>query len=297
MARIRTIKPEFWSSEQIVELSTTARLLFIGLWNFCDDAGNHPASARTLKMQVFPGDDFTAEQISAFVQEMIAAGLIIEYQADTKTYWHVTGWHHQKIEKPNHKYPPAPGQKFAEQSASGRRPLAPGREKEKEVEKEKEGREKNTPARNGQNQNQKKQENIPPLQPSNGYDQRYFENIIKEINRWARPNDWQPLRDFAHSVGYDPAKYGPVADEVKKFVTYWLDPDRNPYELHADPAQFFQDKGRKWLLDAKNFNKPKNGHQKPPPKYEPPPNRRINGNAQPATLSIGDIAGKIITEM
>ncbi len=44
MARIRTTKPEFWSSAQIIELSRDARLLFIGMWNFCDDNGRHKAS-------------------------------------------------------------------------------------------------------------------------------------------------------------------------------------------------------------------------------------------------------------
>ena len=136
MARIRTIKPEFWSSEQVVELSPTARLLFIGLWNFCDDGGNHPASARTLKMEVFPGDDFTAEQISGMVDEMKKCGLIIEYQADNRTYWHVTGWHHQKIEKPNYKHP-AP--KFADQSPTVRRPIDPVRESKERKGKERKG--------------------------------------------------------------------------------------------------------------------------------------------------------------
>ena len=57
MARIRTIKPEFWTSDQVVECSFAARLLFIGMWNFCDDYGVHPASLRKLKMEIFPGDD------------------------------------------------------------------------------------------------------------------------------------------------------------------------------------------------------------------------------------------------
>lgn len=34
MARIRTIKPEFWTSEQVMGCAPLARLLFIGLWNF-----------------------------------------------------------------------------------------------------------------------------------------------------------------------------------------------------------------------------------------------------------------------
>jgi len=50
MARIRTIKPEFWVSEQVGECSPNARLLFIGMWNFCDDRGVHPAKPnRSLK--------------------------------------------------------------------------------------------------------------------------------------------------------------------------------------------------------------------------------------------------------
>lgn len=63
MARIRTIKPEFWSSEQVMESRPLARLLFIGLWNFCDDGGNHPLSPRTIKALVFPGDDITTEAV------------------------------------------------------------------------------------------------------------------------------------------------------------------------------------------------------------------------------------------
>ena len=56
MSRIRTVKPEFWTSEQIIACSPIARLLFIGLWNFCDDNGVHPASYIRLKAEVFPPD-------------------------------------------------------------------------------------------------------------------------------------------------------------------------------------------------------------------------------------------------
>lgn len=102
MSRIRTVKPEFWSSEQVIKLSIPARLCFIGLWNHCDDAGIHTASAITLKAQVFPCDDIDAAPL---VQELIEQGLVVEYEADDKRYWHVTGWHHQKIDRPNWKHP------------------------------------------------------------------------------------------------------------------------------------------------------------------------------------------------
>lgn len=105
MARIRSIKPEIWTSEQFVELSPITRLLFIGMWNFCDDRGIHPASFKSLKMQIFPGDDdITISQIEKSINEIMAQGLIIEYTEDSRKYWIVTGWHHQKIDRPNNKY-------------------------------------------------------------------------------------------------------------------------------------------------------------------------------------------------
>ena len=105
MARIRTIKPEFWTSEQVVECSPTARLLFVGLWNFCDDGGVHSASVKRPKMEVFPVDDFSAQQIADLITELRRAGLVVQYVAQGKWWWAVTGWHHQRIEKPSYRYP------------------------------------------------------------------------------------------------------------------------------------------------------------------------------------------------
>lgn len=105
MARIRTIKPEFWTSEQVADCSPTARLLFVGLWTFSDDAGRHPASVKRLKMEVFPADNFTLDQVHCMVNELIRAGLVKQYTHKGERFWVVTGWHHQKIEKPNVKYP------------------------------------------------------------------------------------------------------------------------------------------------------------------------------------------------
>jgi hypothetical protein len=120
MARIRTIKPEFWTSEQVVECSTTARLLFIGLWNFCDDAGIHPASPMRIKMQLFPADETTVADVESLLGELVDAGLLVSYEAEGKSYYQVTGWHHQKIDKPNFRYPSPNGSRIAvEDSASG----------------------------------------------------------------------------------------------------------------------------------------------------------------------------------
>ena len=101
MARIRTVKPEFWSSEQVMSCRPLARLLFIGLWNFCDDGGNHPLSPRTIKALVFPGDDMTSDEVSELLGELEGAHLTRRYTVEGKQYLHVMGWKHQKIEKKN----------------------------------------------------------------------------------------------------------------------------------------------------------------------------------------------------
>ena len=91
-----------------MECSPTARLLFVGLWNFCDDGGCHPASAKTIKAEVFPGDDISSSDVQALIHELIEQGLLREYEMAGKPYWCVTGWHHQKIDKPTFKYPRPP---------------------------------------------------------------------------------------------------------------------------------------------------------------------------------------------
>lgn len=106
MARIRTIKPEYWTSEQVMNCSRDARCLFIGMWNFCDDGGNHPASVKTLKAEVFPGDDdATMDAMMRWIDELIEQGLLAEYEAEGREFWHVTGWHHQRIDQPTMRHP------------------------------------------------------------------------------------------------------------------------------------------------------------------------------------------------
>ena len=110
MSRIRTIKPEFWISEQVMSCSHSARLLFIGLWNFCDDGGIHAANIRKLKAEVFPGDEATLIDVDGWMKELIKQRLVVEftaqYNGESCNFWFVTGWKHQRIDKPYLKYPP-----------------------------------------------------------------------------------------------------------------------------------------------------------------------------------------------
>lgn len=106
MARIRTVKHEFWASEQVTDCSIPARLLFIGMWNFCDDSGIATASCKRLKLQVYPGDlDISPDDIRRMIDELIANDLVHEYAVDGKSYWLVTGWKHQRIDQPTFRHP------------------------------------------------------------------------------------------------------------------------------------------------------------------------------------------------
>lgn len=122
MPRIRTIKPEFWTAGQVLECSTNARLLFIGLWNFCDDAGRHPWRLRQIKAQIFPADDFSEDDIQRMLDELSSNGLIVPYEVEEQRYFQVTGWHHQRIDRPQKPKYPSPSD---DRSSNTRRSLAP----------------------------------------------------------------------------------------------------------------------------------------------------------------------------
>jgi hypothetical protein len=76
MARIRTVKPEFFTSEDIVSLSPLARLLYIALWCESDKEGRMVWKPRTFKMRYLPADDC---QIEALCQELTDSGLVVLY--------------------------------------------------------------------------------------------------------------------------------------------------------------------------------------------------------------------------
>lgn len=139
MPRIRTIKPEFCVSAQVAECSKNARLLFVLMWMFCDDNGVHPANPKQLRMECFPGDDdMTAAVVTGLVNELLEQKLLTEYENNGQRFWLVSGWKHQRIDKPQPgKYPRYDDAgsvfvrgAFREQSASDTVPLPPDRKGE-----------------------------------------------------------------------------------------------------------------------------------------------------------------------
>lgn len=76
MARIRTIKPEFFTSEDIVSLSPFARLLYVALWCEADREGRMHWKPRTFKMRYLPADEIEIDELCT---EIIDAGMVELY--------------------------------------------------------------------------------------------------------------------------------------------------------------------------------------------------------------------------
>jgi len=110
MARIRTIKPSFFSSLSITALPKTTRLTFIGLWCYVDDSGRAVDDSRLVKAEIWPlDDDVSAKKVDADLQRLADAGLIERYEAGGRRYLRVVGWsEHQRINRPQPSRLPAP---------------------------------------------------------------------------------------------------------------------------------------------------------------------------------------------
>lgn len=73
MARIRTVKPEFWTDSTLIALPIHTRLFYIGMWNFADDYGVLEDDPVRLKLQIMPADDIAAAEC---VEQLVDAGRV-----------------------------------------------------------------------------------------------------------------------------------------------------------------------------------------------------------------------------
>lgn len=76
MARIRTVKPDFFTSEDIMALSPLARLLYIGTWLEADREGRLTWKPSTLKVRYLPSDDCN---VKALCDEITNRRLVMLY--------------------------------------------------------------------------------------------------------------------------------------------------------------------------------------------------------------------------
>lgn len=103
MARNRMIKPKFWDDAKIGKISRDARLVYIGMWNFCDDLGVIRADSVWIKSKIFPFDQMQIQQFDKICHEILKNGFISLFSyRDEKFYYLPKFSLHQTINKPNY---------------------------------------------------------------------------------------------------------------------------------------------------------------------------------------------------
>ena len=89
MARIRTIKPKFWDDIKIGRISRDARLLYIGMWTFCDDLGVIIAEPIWLKSKIFPYDQIQIQQFEKICSELLRNGFISLFSYNDEKFYYL----------------------------------------------------------------------------------------------------------------------------------------------------------------------------------------------------------------
>jgi hypothetical protein len=112
MARIRSIKPDFWKSEAIAAHTFRARLTFIGLWSYVDDNGVGLDNPKLIAAELFALEDDPREALANVREDLASlheAGRIVRYTVGERSYLAIKNWReHQKIDKPGKPRYPEP---------------------------------------------------------------------------------------------------------------------------------------------------------------------------------------------
>lgn len=145
--RIRSIKPEFWRSEDVKRLPRDIRLLFVGLWSYVDDNGVGIDDYRQIAADLGPLEDDPIEfreyvrdglaTLSRPSRDISRTPLLARYEIDGRRFLFITGWGHQRVDKPGKvRYPlppkgwtsedPDPPEAVEEPSRNRRESVVPG---------------------------------------------------------------------------------------------------------------------------------------------------------------------------
>lgn len=143
MARIRTIKPAFWTDEKLATISRANRLTFIGVISACaDDDGRFKANPKLVRAAIYPLDDDVASGVvEGELAQLVELELLRFYDVKGERYGVVVNWYsHQRIEKKSKSILPAPPDGYQTPPVAfregNRKAPTPEAEAEREVEAE-----------------------------------------------------------------------------------------------------------------------------------------------------------------
>lgn len=111
MARIRTIKPSFWTDDAVTHMTWEARLLLVGIISMADDEGRFVATPQSVLGYVFPHEHVTEAKFRRLLAEITQARIVQLYGTNGCTYGFLPKWKkHQKISHPQPSALPDPPQ-------------------------------------------------------------------------------------------------------------------------------------------------------------------------------------------
>lgn len=98
MARIRTIKPDFFRHEGLYEAEKVTglplRVAFAGLWTAADREGRFKWLPRTLKLDALPHDEV---DFSRVLDALLTRGHVLKYVIDGVAYGCIPSWHEHQV--------------------------------------------------------------------------------------------------------------------------------------------------------------------------------------------------------
>ena len=125
MARIRTVKPEFFRHEGLYELERECgmpmRVAFAGLWTAADREGRFKWAPKTLKLDCLPFDEC---DFSRVLDALATRGFIVKYAIDGREFGFIPSWaEHQVINnRESESVLPEPTESSIESTTSTREP-------------------------------------------------------------------------------------------------------------------------------------------------------------------------------
>jgi hypothetical protein len=248
MARIRTIKPEFWRDEFLASVSADACLLAIGLLNHCDDEGFFNANPKLVESDIFPLRDLV-NTTTVLIQELSSIGYINLYQgSDGKTYGHIVNFEkHQVINK---KTPSKIKGLCDLQQSSLTTPVAlpTGKERKGKEMEHKEGK----PSLSGTS--------FPPCPHT-----ELLKLWGKHLSHLTQPRTWEGNRQANMRQRWiqagKPSAYSPEGYKTTEEGLKWWDSFFDYFANDTSLANGFETKGRtwrpdlEWVVNATNFQK------------------------------------------
>ncbi|WP_432114693.1 hypothetical protein [Streptomyces sp. S1] len=104
MARIRTLKPEAFESDDLGAVDVTAMVTFFGLLTQADDSGRHRDHPAIIAGRIWPvREEHTPAHVAVDLEQLAGRGLVCRYiGCDGKSWLHIVTWDkHQKINRPS----------------------------------------------------------------------------------------------------------------------------------------------------------------------------------------------------